>query len=111
LEQVIEGGNTNNLIKVIIEALENHANVSHVDVVTKLMSFEINGVNVFQGVCHNGVTQQIKNNFAPYLEGIHFGTLHEFNYANNETHRRLASIPFFSFFSTTKNDTLNFLSL
>jgi hypothetical protein len=103
LEQVIKGGNTNNLTKVIIEALENHANVSNVDVVTKLMSFEINGVNVFQGVCHNGVTQQIKNKFAPHLEGIHFGTLHEFNYASlvltpyNETHRGLASIPFFFF--------------
>jgi len=67
------------------------------------MSFEINGVNVFQGVCHNGVTQQIKNKFAPHLEGIHFGTLHEFNYASlvlipyNKTHRGLASIPFFFF--------------
>jgi hypothetical protein len=55
LEQVIKGGNTNNLTKVIIEDLENYASVSNVDVVTRLMSFEINGVNVFRGVCHSGV--------------------------------------------------------
>jgi hypothetical protein len=76
LTNIIKGGNTNNLTKVIIEALEKHASVSNVDVVTKLMSFEVNGVNVFQGVCHSGVTQQIKNKFAPHLKGIHFSTLH-----------------------------------
>jgi len=54
LEQVIKGGNTNNLTKVIIEDLENYASVFNVDVVTRL-SFDINGVNVFQGVCHSGV--------------------------------------------------------
>jgi hypothetical protein len=103
LTDVIKGSNTNNLTKVVIEALKNHASVSNVDVVTKLMSFEVNGVNVFQGVCHSGVTQQIKNKFALHLEGIHFGTLHEFNWANlvstscDETHRGFSSIPFFSF--------------
>jgi hypothetical protein len=103
LINVIKGSNTNNLTTVIIEALRKHASVSNVDVVTKLMSFEVNGVNVFQEVCRSGVTQQIKNKFALHLEGIHFSTLHEFNRANlvstscNETHRGFSSIPFFSF--------------
>ncbi len=117
MTNVVKGGNTNNLTKVIIEALEKHASVSNVDVVTKLMSFEVNGVNVFQGVCHNGVTQQIKNKFALHLEGIHFSTLHEFNYANlvstscNETHRGLASICFFFFFFHNQKWDPEFLKL
>jgi hypothetical protein len=47
LTNVIKGDNTNNLTKVIIEALKKHASVYNVNVVTKLMSFEVNGVNVF----------------------------------------------------------------
>jgi hypothetical protein len=35
-----------------------------------LLSFGIDGVNLFQGV-KNGVTHEIQDKYAPHLEGIH----------------------------------------
>jgi hypothetical protein len=35
-----------------------------------LLSFGIDGLNLFQGV-KNGVTQQIEDKYVPHLEGIH----------------------------------------
>jgi hypothetical protein len=43
----------------------------YADVARKLMSFGIDGVNVFQGVCNN-VTHQIQDRYVPHLEGIHY---------------------------------------
>jgi hypothetical protein len=118
LEQVIKGGNTNNLTKVIIEALENHASVSNADVVTKLISFEINGVNVFQGVCHSGVTQhKSKTNLLLIWKAstsAHCMNLIMQTWSQLPTTKHIEDLLqslSFSFFSTTKNDTLNFLSL
>ncbi len=47
LEQVIEGGGSNNPTKVIIDALRKHASVYYTNVVSKLLSFGTDGVNVF----------------------------------------------------------------
>jgi hypothetical protein len=52
LEQIIEGDNLNNFIKIIMGALRKDGGVFYVDVATKLMSFGVDGVNVFQGM-HN----------------------------------------------------------
>jgi hypothetical protein len=51
-------------------ALRKDGGVFDVDVATKLMSFGVDGVNVFQGM-HNGVTCQIQHKFPPHLESIH----------------------------------------
>jgi hypothetical protein len=37
----------------------------------KLISFGVDGVNVFQGVCNN-VTHHIQDRYVPHLEGIHY---------------------------------------
>jgi len=42
----------------------------NVDFVAKLISFGVDGVNVFQGV-HSGVICQMQDNYSPHLEGIH----------------------------------------
>jgi hypothetical protein len=47
LEQVTKGGGFDNLTKVIMDVLKKHVGVSDIDVVAKLFSFGINGVNVF----------------------------------------------------------------
>ncbi len=50
-EQVTKGKGLNNLIKILMDVLEKHGDVSNVGATTKLMSFNVDGVNVFQGVC------------------------------------------------------------
>ncbi len=45
--------------------LRKDGGVFYVDVATKLMSFGVDGVNVFQGM-HNGVTCQIQDKF-PFI--------------------------------------------
>jgi hypothetical protein len=70
LEQVTKGNDLNNFIKIIMGALRKDGGVFDVDVATKLMSFGVDGVNVFQGM-HNGVTCQIQHKFPPHLESIH----------------------------------------
>jgi hypothetical protein len=47
LEQVIEGGGINNLTKVIMGDLKKHGAISNVNIVTKLISFRVDGLNVF----------------------------------------------------------------
>jgi hypothetical protein len=47
LEQIIERGGSNNLTKVNMDALRKHAGVSNTNVVSKLLSFGTDGINVF----------------------------------------------------------------
>jgi hypothetical protein len=47
LEQVIKGGGFDNLIKMIMDVLKKHVCVSNINVVAKLLSFGVDGVNVF----------------------------------------------------------------
>ncbi len=50
-EQVTKGKGLNNLIKILMDTLEKHGDVSNVGATTKLMSFNVDGVNLFQRVC------------------------------------------------------------
>ncbi len=50
-KQVTKGKGLNNLIKILIGALEKHGVISNVGATTKLISFKVDGANVFQGVC------------------------------------------------------------
>jgi hypothetical protein len=70
LEHVIERGGAYNLTKVFMGAFKEHGGFFYVDFVAKLISFGVDGVNVFQGV-HNGVICQMQDNYSPHLEGIH----------------------------------------
>jgi hypothetical protein len=54
LEHVTKGGGADNLTKVFMGAFKKHGCFFNVDFVAKLISFGVDGVNVFQGVC-NGV--------------------------------------------------------
>lgn len=62
MEKVIKGGNTNNLTKVIIEALENHANFSNVDVVTKLCHLKLMALMFSKGCATMGLPNKSKTN-------------------------------------------------
>lgn len=75
LKHVIEGRNSNNLIKIIMGVLKKDEGVCDADVVAKLMSFGFNSVHVFQGM-QNGVTHQIQDKFTPHLEGNHYMAHH-----------------------------------
>jgi hypothetical protein len=46
-EQVTKGRNSNNLIKMNMDVLKKHASVFYRDVTTILLSFRIDGANVF----------------------------------------------------------------
>jgi len=70
LQQVIEGRGVDNLIKVIMGDLKEHGVIYNVNIATKLISFGVNGLNVFQGV-HNDVICQMQNKYSPHFEGIH----------------------------------------
>jgi hypothetical protein len=50
--------------------LKEHCCLFDANIATKLLSFGVDGVNVFQGVC-NGVICQMKNKYSHHLEGIH----------------------------------------
>jgi hypothetical protein len=57
LEHVIEGGGAYNLTKVIMGALKEHGGLFDIDVAIKLISFGVDGVNVFKGVCNDVFTK------------------------------------------------------
>jgi hypothetical protein len=69
LQKVVDGAKVNNLIVVIIEALQNGGGLSSIVVVEKLFCFGANGVSTFQGI-KNGVTKQINTNYAPFSIGV-----------------------------------------
>jgi hypothetical protein len=47
LEQLVNGGTTNNLTKVIVDNVLQYGGLSKFDLVSKLISFGANGVLVF----------------------------------------------------------------
>ncbi len=68
--RVLEGFGSNNLTKVIMEALSIRGSMLRDKVVNKLMSFGVNNVNVFQGTKY-GVTKHIWDDYAPFSIGVH----------------------------------------
>jgi len=68
LDPIIEGSGSDNLTKVIMEALMIGGGVATDQIVQKLICFGANGVNVFQST-KNGVTKQIKENMYLILLG------------------------------------------
>jgi hypothetical protein len=70
LYHVLEGSSSNNLTKMIMEALTIKGGMLRHQVVSKLMSFGVDNVNVFQDTkC--GVTKHIWDDYAPVSIGVH----------------------------------------
>jgi hypothetical protein len=70
LDQVVEGLGSDNLTKVIMEALMIGGGVPRNQIAQKLICFGANYVNVFQGT-NSGVTKQIKKNYVFHSIGVH----------------------------------------
>jgi hypothetical protein len=72
LDWIIEGSRSDNLTKVIMEALMIGGGVPRDQIAQKLICFRIGGLNVFQGT-NSGVIKQIKEN---YVSSFYWGPLH-----------------------------------
>ncbi len=71
LNIVLESLGSDNLTKVIMEALTIGGRLPRNWIAQKLTCFGADDVNVFQGT-KNGVTKQIHDTFAPHSIGVHF---------------------------------------
>ncbi len=70
LDKVLEGLSSDNLTKVIMEALIIGGGLPRDQIAQKLICFGVDGVNVFQGT-KNGVTKHIHDTYAPHSIGVH----------------------------------------
>jgi hypothetical protein len=70
LERVVEGGGSDNLTQVIIDALTGAAKIERPALSKTLLCFGADGVSTFQGA-KTGVTQQIQSKYAPFAVGVH----------------------------------------
>jgi hypothetical protein len=70
LDKVFEGSRSDNLTKVIMEALMIVGCLLKDQNAQILICFKADGVNVFHGTI-NGVTKQIKDNYTPHFIGFH----------------------------------------
>jgi hypothetical protein len=64
LEQLVNGGIVNNLTKVIVDNVLQYGGLSKSDLVSKFISFGVDGVSIFQGA-KISVTTQLWEKFAP----------------------------------------------
>ncbi len=62
LEHVVEGGNVNNLIVVITQALMQQGGLIQKEIAMRLICFGIDGDSIFQGYCIR-MTFQLKEKF------------------------------------------------
>jgi hypothetical protein len=70
LEKVTLGATIANLTQALLHALFNFGGLNEQVVGQKLVSFGINGGNMFINVC-NGITTQIKHDVVPFSVPIH----------------------------------------
>ena len=70
LERVVEGGGSDNLTQVIIDALTGAAKIERLALSKTLLCFGADGVSTFQGA-KTGVTHQIQSKYAPFALGVH----------------------------------------
>jgi hypothetical protein len=69
LQRVVDGTRINNLIIIIMEALQNGGGLSFVFVAKNFFFGGVDGVSTFQGI-KIGVTKHINTNYAPYSIGV-----------------------------------------
>jgi hypothetical protein len=70
LHHVVEGGNVNNLIVVIVQALMQQRGLTQEETTNRLICFDVDGTSIFQGY-YTKVTFQLKDKFVPYMMGQH----------------------------------------
>ena len=70
LEKVVEGSGSDNLTKVIIDALRGAAKMDKLALAKTLLCIGANGVSTFQGP-KTGVTLQIQSKYTPFALGVH----------------------------------------
>jgi hypothetical protein len=70
LDRMVEGSRSNNLIKVIMEAMMIGGGLARDHIANKVVSFGVDGVNVFQGT-KIGVIKQIHDQYAYHSIGVH----------------------------------------
>jgi hypothetical protein len=70
LERVVEGGGSDNLTQVIIDALTGAAKMERLALSKTLFCLGADVVSTFQGA-KTGVTQQIQSKYAPFALGVH----------------------------------------
>jgi hypothetical protein len=70
LQPVIEGGNANNFIVIIVQAFMQQGGLIQEERTKRLICFGANVASIFQG-CHTKTTFQLKEKFAPYMMGQH----------------------------------------
>ncbi len=61
LQPVVEGGNANNFIVIIIQALMQQGGLTQEERTKRLICFGVNGASIFQG-CHTRMTFQLRKN-------------------------------------------------
>ncbi len=70
LQKVVDGTRVDNLIIIIMEALQNGGGLNFLTVTEKLLFWGLMGVSTFQGI-KIGVTKQINTNYSPFYIGVH----------------------------------------
>ncbi len=70
LRRVVDGTKANNLIIVIMEALQNGEGLSFAIVIKKLFCFKVDGVKHSKSI-KIGITKQINTNYAPFSIRVH----------------------------------------
>jgi hypothetical protein len=76
---MVDGATFDNLKCILVDAMVLFGDLNKDNIASKLVTFAVNEVNVFQGV-KIGVTVWIKNQNAPFMIGVHY-TSHCINLA------------------------------
>jgi hypothetical protein len=66
----VKGGNANNLIVIIVQALMQQRGLTQKKITKRLICFGADGASIFQG-CRTRMTFQLKEKFVPYMMGQH----------------------------------------
>jgi hypothetical protein len=70
LQRVTTAANSNNITTLIMDSVMSSGGLDRPMLARKLLCFGADGAATLQG-CHNGVTVQIQQNYAPFAMGMH----------------------------------------
>ncbi len=69
LLNIVDGFSVDNLNVVIMEALQSGRGLTLNTITQKLVCFDVDGINTFQGSKSGGMEQVISTNYVPYFTG------------------------------------------
>jgi hypothetical protein len=70
LQQVVDGATSNNLKCILVDVLVLYGDLTQESIASKLITFGVDGMSVFQGV-RIGVTFQLKTQIVLFMIGVH----------------------------------------